>query len=216
MQGRKADWSGVVQGKLTVLRDVGKDKHGSRLWECVCACGNQTRKTGNELKAGVASCSRACGIASSNKKRARHGMWKTKVYRTWSSMKARCTNPKSTHWHRYGGRGVTLCKDWADSFESFHAYVGDPPTGKHTIDRIDNDKGYEPDNVRWATMKEQASNRSSNTWVEYKGMRMTWRQWADHLGIPYNTLMTRVRDKTNLDDILINGYKPRGRPKTKM
>jgi len=212
MQGKKTDWVGVVQGKLTIKSDAGKNKHGSRLWRCVCECGNEVVKSSNDLHQGLMSCSRACGISESNKRRSRHGMWETKIYRTWTSMKSRCTNPKSTHWARYGGRGITVCQEWADSFEKFYEHVGDPPTDKHTLDRIDNNRGYEPGNVRWATRKEQANNTSFNMWIEYDGKRMTWAQWANYLGIKYNTLMTRVRDKKDLSEILVKGYKKVGRP----
>lgn len=156
-------------------------------------------------------------VIESNKRRAKHNQAHTgessKVHKAWVSIKQRCLNPKSAAYHRYGGRGVTVCKEWADSFESFYKYVGEPPTPKHTLDRIDNNKGYEPDNVRWATRKEQSNNTNSNTWVEYDGKRMTWAQWAEYLGIGYNCLMTRVRDKTDLKDILVAGNKPVGRPK---
>lgn len=213
MQGKRTNWVGVVQGRLTIKSDAGKNKHGSRLWLCVCECGTEVVKSSNELHQGLKSCSRACGVSESNRERTRHGMWDTKVYRTWASMKDRCTNPRAAHWGRYGGRGITVCAEWAESFEKFYADVGEPPTPKHTLDRIDNDRGYEPNNVRWATRKEQSNNLSSNTWVEYDGKRMTWAQWAEHLGIKYNTLMTRVRDKTDLKDILVVGYKKTGRPK---
>lgn len=213
MQGKRTDWTGVVQGKLTIKGDAGKNKHGSRLWLCVCECGNEVVKSSNELHQGLKSCSRACGIADSNRTRTRHGMWDTKVYQTWANMKNRCVNPKHTAYNRYGGRGITVCAEWIESFEKFYEHVGDPPTEAHTLDRIDNERGYEPDNVRWATRKEQSNNISSNTWVEYDGKRMTWAQWADYLGIKYNTLMTRVRDKKDLKDILVKGYKPIGRPR---
>jgi len=211
MRGKRTDWTGVVQGKLTIKGDVGKNKHGSRTWLCVCECGNEVVKSSSELHQGLKSCSRACGIADSNRGRARHGMWDTKVYRTWASMKDRCTNPRASHWKRYGGRGITVCTEWIESFEKFYEHVGDPPTEAHTIDRMDNERGYEPGNVRWATRKEQSNNISSNTWIEYDGKRMTWAQWADHLGIKYNTLMTRVRDKKDLSEILVHGYKQVGR-----
>ena len=155
-------------------------------------------------------------VAESNRRRAKHGQATrdkgvTKVYATWTSMKHRCTNPNHSAYDRYGGRGITICDEWLESFDKFYACVGEPPTPKHTLDRIDNERGYEPNNVRWATRKEQSNNLSSNTWVEHNGKRMTWAQWADHLGIKYNTLMTRVRDKKSLDEILVYGYKKVGR-----
>lgn len=152
-------------------------------------------------------------VVKANKARAKHGMWKTKVYRAWAGMVQRCTNPKFSAYHRYGGRGINVCKKWEKSFDAFYKDVGEPPTDKHTLDRIDNSKGYTPKNVRWATRKEQSNNISSNTWVEYEGKCMTWAQWAEYLGIGYNCLMTRVRDKADLKDILVKGNKPKGRPK---
>lgn len=157
------------------------------------------------------------GVADSNRRRAKHGQatrdkGTTRVYRTWLSLRDRCLNPKSAAYPRYGGRGITVCKRW-DSFENFYADVGEPPTPKHTLDRINNDKGYSPNNVRWATRKEQSNNISTNTWVTYEGKCMTWAQWAEYLEIPYNCLMTRVRDKTDLKDILIKGKLKSGRRK---
>lgn len=204
--GKKLDWSGKTQGSLTILRDVGKDSYGSRLWECLCSCGEVVRKTSGNLANGVKSCSAACGVTTSNTLRAKHGQardnHRSKIYNAWISMVQRCTNPNVTHFERYGGRGITVCQEWIDKFEVFHNDVGDPPTPKHTLDRIDNDKGYEPNNVRWATRKEQSNNTSSNTWVEYEGKRMTWAQWATYLDVPYNLLMTRVKNKLPLEKIL--------------
>lgn len=205
--GKRRDWAGVRQGKLTVIRDIGKDKHGSRLWLCRCDCGAEVPKTSNVLKAGQQTCGPACGVADSNRARTTHGQatrehGATKEYQAWVGIVHRCSNPRSAAWHRYGGRGITVCPEWAESFEAFYAHVGDAPTAKHTLDRIDNDRGYEPGNVRWATRKEQANNRDTNTWIEYDGKRMTWAQWAEYLGIPYNTLMTRVKKKQPLSRIL--------------
>lgn len=213
MQGKKRDWVGVVQGELTVVEDIGKNKHGSRLWKCVCSCGATVTKSNLELKQGVKSCSAACGVSASNKARAKHGLYKSKVYTAWASMNVRCSNPSAPNWSRYGGRSIKVCDAWVNDFQAFYDYVGEPPTAKHTLDRIDNDKGYEPGNVRWATRKEQSNNRSTNTWVEYDGKRMTWAQWADYLGISYATIMSRRSKHSELQDILVVGKKPVGRPR---
>ena len=147
------------------------------------------------------------GVADSNRRRAKHGQatrdrGMTKEYQAWVGIKQRCTNPNYAAWHRYGGRGITMCAEWVDSFEAFYSHIGDAPTAKHTVDRIDNNRGYEPGNVRWATRKEQSNNISSNTWVEHGGKRMTWAQWAEHLGVPYNLLLTRVKKRLPLEKIL--------------
>lgn len=204
--GKKLDWSGKVQGSLTIVRDIGKDSYGSRLWECLCVCGVTVNKTSGGLANGVKSCSPACGVTASNIARTKHGQAKdsrrSKVYNAWVSMVQRCTNPNTTHYARYGGRGITVCQEWVDSFEAFYKDVGEPPTPQHTLDRIDNEKGYEPGNVRWATRKEQSNNISSNVWVEYEGKRMTWAQWAEYLGIGYNCLMTRKKKGQSIEQIL--------------
>lgn len=152
-------------------------------------------------------------VAESNKRRTKHGHAvgargteergkHSKVYATWVGLKQRCLNPKSQAYHRYGGRGITVCPEWAADFGLFYAHIGDPPTPAHSIDRIDNNRGYEPNNVRWATRKEQSNNISTNTWIDFDGKRMTWAQWADHLNVPYNLLMTRVKKRLPLDQIL--------------
>ena len=112
------------------------------------------------------------------------------MYALWRAIKQRCNNPNSQHYHRYGGRGVTMCSEWADSFTAFRNALGDPPEGK-TLERIDNDKGYEPNNVRWATRKEQANNRATNVVLTWEGKTMTLKQWAEHLGWKYGLIASR-------------------------
>lgn len=132
------------------------------------------------------------GVADSNRRRTKHGdaAKQTKVYRTWFSIKQRCTNPSYIHYHRYGGRGITLHPVWLASYEQFRADVGEPFPGA-TLDRIDNDKGYEPGNVRWATRKQQANNRSTNVYITHNGETRTLSEWATHLGYKYGLLASR-------------------------
>ena len=199
MRGKKINWSNVTQGKLTVLREVGKNKHGSILWECLCSCGAVVNKSSDVLKAGVKSCSVSCGVSDSNKARTTHGHAAngkpTRVYQTWVGLKHRCRNPNHPKFARYGGRGITVCDEWANSFDAFYSHVGEPPTAKHTLDRIDNNRGYEPGNVRWATRKQQSNNISTNVWIEFDGKKMTLAQWAEHLGLSYTAITTRMKLK---------------------
>jgi hypothetical protein len=137
------------------------------------------------------------GVADANRKRKKHGATvgardgqTSNTYKCWVSIKQRCLNPNAQHYHRYGARGITICDRWANDYAEFLADVGEQPEGM-TLERIDNDGNYEPTNVRWTSRKEQANNRSTNVFVEYKGKRMTLAQWADHLGYKYGLLGSR-------------------------
>lgn len=125
---------------------------------------------------------------------ATHGLTESPEYRSWCSMKARCCNPRNPSYARYGGRGITVCPRWLDSFENFLADVGNRPGPKYTIDRFPNNDGnYEPGNVRWATAQEQSRNRRSNRVIEFGGASRTVAEWADVLGVRYFTLVQRIK-----------------------
>jgi len=113
-----------------------------------------------------------------------HGQSGKKLYTTWKNIKQRCLNPKNTKFSDYGGRGITICDLWKDSFEEFAKGVGQPPTPNHTIDRIDVNKGYEPGNVQWATDAEQMRNRRVSVFIEMDG-RKHLKQTCDDLGVDY-------------------------------
>lgn len=119
-----------------------------------------------------------------------HGMSKSSAYGSWENMRARCLNPNSPAYQLYGGRGVTICDRWSD-FAAFLADMGDRPAGA-TLDRIDVDGNYEPDNCRWATPRQQALNTRRNVRWTHGGETLTISEWADRLGVNKTTLRMRV------------------------
>jgi hypothetical protein len=132
---------------------------GASRWNCVCACGTQRSVATRDLVSGKSA---SCGCLLNEQRptyRKTHGGSSTRAYGIWLHMRARCNNPNNERYPLYGGRGIAICERWG-AFENFHADMGDPPDGR-SIDRIDNSRGYSPDNCRWATQKEQVHNSSS-------------------------------------------------------
>lgn len=156
------DISGQRFGRLTALRKV--NKTGKAKWLCQCECGNTAAVSLSALRRKPVG-TRSCGClakeiaAKRRKEDARHGMYKTRTYSSWHHMKQRCKSNDPRQRPYYLDRGITVCERWASSFEAFVEDMGVCPSPIHSIDRIDNDKGYEPDNCRWATPKEQSQNR---------------------------------------------------------
>jgi hypothetical protein len=123
------------------------------------------------------------------------GPYYVKVRQAWRQMINRCTNEDFNQFKHYGGRGITVHVDWLGDggFDRFYAHIGDPPSCKHSVDRVDNDGNYEPGNVKWSTQREQMNNRQRTIWIELDGRRMSLRDWGEELGIPYYTLYQRYK-----------------------
>lgn len=158
--------------RLLVLSQAQSDKNGNARWNCQCDCGKTTVSSGFTLRNGEA---KSCGCLTTEQLNERRGvthrMTGEPEYLCWSGMIQRCTNPKSRRWNRYGARGIGVCERWL-TFDNFYADMGKRPSPTHTLDRINNDAGYDPSNCRWATKSEQNRNHSANHMVTYKGQRV--------------------------------------------
>lgn len=188
---------GNKYGELTVLEEVPKNirkDKAHRCFECQCSCGNKIEVTANHLKTGH---TKSCGCMKSKmckEANLKHGMTGSRLYETWQHMKRRCNNPKDKLYHRYGGRGITVCDEWSEEsgFNNFYKWaINNGYSDDLTIDRIDNDGNYEPNNCRWTTRKEQMNNVGYNVFLELNGEKHTIAQWSDILKIKQDTLQAR-------------------------
>lgn len=152
-----------------------------------CSCGNIFLTRAPLVKIGH---TKSCGCRINSKLRI-HSMAKTAEYHAWSMMKQRCLNPKCKAFEMYGGRGISVCKRWQESFQFFYEDMGPRPLGG-TLERIDNNKGYSKDNCRWATMAEQAKNRRSTRFFEYNGRSLQLDEWVEISGINKSTIRNRL------------------------
>jgi hypothetical protein len=146
--------------------------------------------------------------------REEHGMRGTRTYRAWSRMKNRCNNPKATQYPWYGARGIKVCEQWNRSFLAFLADMGEAPTEKHTIERIENDGNYEPNNCEWVTQMEQSKNkrpRRDTVYLTYNGKTLSVTDWAKQLGICRHVIYERIKKNWPLEQMLsaekhVNGW----------
>lgn len=162
---QKIDYTGHRFGRLVVMEYVGKYKNGDRIVKCSCDCGNEISVRLPHIKSGAivsCGCFHKETVVERNKKytTATHGETNTRLHSIWTNMKQRCYNKNHKSYHNYGGRGIAVCDEWLDDFVAFRDWaMANGYRDDLTIDRIENDKGYSPDNCRWATMLEQAQNK---------------------------------------------------------
>ena len=193
--GKFIDLTDKKFGRLTVINYLGQSK-----WLCRCECGNETISNGYELRKGKAKscgCLRTERIILEGKKRKIHGMRNTRLYRTWCKIKERCYDPNCKSFKNYGARGITMDKEWFNSFLSFYNWaICNQYADSLSIDRIDVNGNYEPSNCRWITMKEQQSNKRNNRSFIWENKKFkTIAELEKYTAIPYARLYDRLVKK---------------------
>ncbi len=199
MPRKHTDITGGKYGMLTPIKYIGGGK-----WLCQCDCGNQSIHYAHHLKNGtIKSCGcmhyirtearKTSGLSRESYKRLNH---------IWQGMKKRCSDPCANGYKLYGGRGITVCKEWEDFSEFVKWSVSHGYADDLTIDRIDNDGDYCPENCRWATAIQQANNRYTNKYIEFDGKRLTYSQWARKTGLHKNTIRMRILKGWSVEDCL--------------
>lgn len=202
--GKFKDITGNRYGRLVAIRRYSHEPNGKSYWLCKCDCGKETIVKIDNLTNGH---TKSCGCLSretASRIKKTHGESKTRLYDIWCNMKARCSYKGCKSFKHYGAKGIKVCDEWADSFESFrdwamaNGYDKTALKGECTIDRINVYGDYEPDNCRWTTLTEQALNRTDSVYVTAFGKTKTIKEWSDETKIKYGTLRRRI----------VNGWKP--------
>lgn len=188
-----ASFIGQTKHYLTVLREAeGTGDNGRRLLLCRCKCGGEIAVRPRLFEAGKVH---SCGCFASEsvaKRNFKHGGRSMPEYQVWSGMIGRCHNEHNPAFPRYGGRGIVVCTRWRDSFENFLADMGTKPFPKAEIDRIENAKGYEPGNCRWATDREQTNNRDVTLLITLGSQTRPLSEWCELKGLNYYTVWSRL------------------------
>lgn len=198
---KKEDLSGKKFGKLLVLIESGKNKSGNYMWLCLCDCGKKcVVSSGNLRKGHTKSCgcarkeaARKTGLKASHKC-SQNGDKYFRLYEVWQHMKERCENKNAQNYKYYGGRGICVCDEWKESFEAFYSWaLSSGYNDDLTIDRIDNDGDYTPENCRWATQKEQSRNRSTNINITIGNSTRTLTEWCEIFNLDFKTVNARYQ-----------------------
>jgi hypothetical protein len=188
------DISGETFGRLTAIAPVNRTPRGGIKWLCICKCSSESIVASGNLRSGS---TQSCGCLAQDQlsaKQTTHGMSKHPLYITWISMKKRCYNKNYKYFKYYGGRGIRVCTYWKSSFPNFLADMGERPDGL-TLDRIDNDSDYTPENCRWATRRMQSNNTRHNRFITHNGLTLTLAQWN-----------RRLNGSTIVQDRIKNGW----------
>jgi len=185
------DLKGLKFGRLSVLA-MESQKNRRTYWTCICECGNKTIGRSDQITSGKKTSCGCYGAEMRKKANITHGKSRTNEYKIWGRMNDRCSNKNDKSYSSYGGRGIHVCSRWKDFSEFFHD-MGVRPAGGYTLERIDNDKGYNPDNCAWATRKTQQNNTRRNHLVELDGVTLTIAQWSDRTNIESSVIIKRLK-----------------------
>lgn len=182
---------------MTLINIAKKVSYKGNVWRVLCDCGAESEKQVSDFWK-LQACSYTCPL---HKTRRVCPLGSRKEYIAWKDLLRRCIDSEHPSYASYGGRGITVCKEWVDNFHAFYEHVGAAPA-RHSIDRIDNNKGYEPGNVRWATMKTQCNNRRDTVYITANGQTKSLAEWAEQLGAVYSKLFWRYQHGWAHDDIV--------------
>jgi len=190
------DITGEKYGKLEVISYAGKTKSGNAKWLCVCECNNQKIIEATKLKNGH---TKSCGCS----KTVRNGLSRSRIYRVWKCMIARCDNYENDNYYWYGFKGISICEQWRDFITFYNWALANGYGEDLTIDRIDSNGNYCPENCRWVSQKEQCNNFSSNHTIIYKNKFYSMAKFADLLGYKYWTVSNRIKLGWTPDEIAL-------------
>jgi hypothetical protein len=188
------DITGMRFGKLTVLKKAINTKGTDAVWECICDCGTKLIIHGSTLRKGQISCRKCRNHAWT------HRLTNTRLYNIWWGIKGRCYCPTNEAYNSYGGRGIKMSEDWKNNPTAFYQWgMGNGYKPGLTIERIDNDGNYEPNNCKFIPRSEQAKNRRSSRFIECNGKKQILADWARETGIPQGTILGRLKLGWSMD-----------------
>lgn len=191
-------------GRLLVLNPNGKTEHGHYVWSCICDCGKSTNVISSNLVRGRTSSCGCYNVECTKIREKTHGFTNSdrRLLGIWHSMKCRCNNPKSIAYKYYGGKGISVCQRWMDSFLNFYNDMIDGYSEELTIDRIDGDKGYNPANCRWATRLMQSRNKKNLIPIKIGNEYKLVSEWAEISGLRYSLISNRIKRGWKEDRLL--------------
>ena len=207
------DLTGEKIGRLTVIKRVENNKANNAQWLCQCECGKEIITTTANLKrrhSKSCGCLRKEHTSGINNNFYKHGMYNTKLYQTWHNMKQRCFNKNSSHYKNYGGRGIKVCDEWLEFMNFYNWAMSNEYSEGLTIDRIDVNGNYEPDNCRWVDNKTQCNNKRNNHLITYNGKTHTMMEWSRLLNIKYDVLRFRLKRGWDIEKALTERIKKWG------